>query len=193
MGQRERSMLTPLDPTRGNLRWTQPDVHQRLFELKDGDRLPARLRMVGPAGPPATGETAAGTWTFKRVGFLNPRVTARTPGSLEDAAVFSPAWGGGGSFALAGGRAARWTPGAIFGPSAQIVRPDGLILALFHTVKHGLSVKDLFRTEADVEILHTAWRDPDLPLLLVWTWYLMILAYHEETLMVAVTTGGSAS
>ena len=74
----------------------------------------------------------------------------------------------------------RWTPGAFFGPSSQIVRPDGLILVLFHTVRHGLSVKDLFRTEADVEILHPAWHDPDLSLLLVWTWYLMILSHHEE-------------
>jgi hypothetical protein len=93
---------------------------------------------------------------------------------------------------MARGKAMRWTPGALFGPSAQLLRPDGLILVLFHTVKQGLSVTDLFRTEADVEILHPAWHEPDLPLFLIWTWYLMILAYHEETLMVAGASGRPA-
>jgi hypothetical protein len=185
MDPRKRSMFTPLAPTRGNLRWIQPDVHQRLFELRERDRLHARLRIERPSGTLATGESAEGAWTFKRVGFLNPRVTARAPASLEDVGVFTPAWGGGGSFAMARGKTMRWTPGALFGPSAQLLRPDGLILALFHTVKQGLSVTDLFRTEADVEILDPAWHEPDLSLFLVWTWYLMILAYHEETLMVA--------
>jgi hypothetical protein len=185
-------MLVPFDPARSGLRWTQPDTHQRLFELRDGERVHAHLRIERHAGTLATGETATGCWTFKRVGFMSPRVTARIQGFSEDAGVFTPAWGGGGAFVLAGGRSMRWSPGALFGPSAHLVRPDGLILAIFHAAGHGLSVRDLLRTEADVEILHAAWHEPDLPLLLVWAWYLTILARHDEASMVPGTAAGRA-
>jgi hypothetical protein len=185
-------MLVPLDPTRNALRWTQPDLHQLLFELVDGDRTVARLRIERPAGTLATGETAAAAWTFKRVGFLTPRVTARSQGASTDVGLFTPGWGGGGSFTLAGGRTLRWTPGSPFGPGSQIVRPDGLILAVTHPVRHGPSVRDLFRIEADVEVLHAAWHEADLPLLLVWTWYLMILAHHEETTLISSAAGAPA-
>ncbi len=58
----------------------------------------------------ATAETADGTWTFKRVGFLNPRVTIRAAGSPDNLAVYQPKFWGDGTVTFADGAAFRWQP-----------------------------------------------------------------------------------
>ena len=57
------------------LSWIQPKARERFFELRSGDPLFATLSFRSGFGTMATAETAEGSWTFKRAGFLNPRIS----------------------------------------------------------------------------------------------------------------------
>ena len=86
------------------LRWTQPTLLKREYELHAGDEVVATLRWQKTFGSLALAEAADGTWTFKRSGFLRPKITVRVPGSETEVAVFKPAWGGEGTLRLSAGR-----------------------------------------------------------------------------------------
>ncbi|HEY0722558.1 MAG TPA: hypothetical protein VGD41_00915, partial [Pyrinomonadaceae bacterium] len=51
------------------LEWVQPSVFKMQYELRAGDELAATLRFRSSFGSLATGESADGCWTFKRIGF----------------------------------------------------------------------------------------------------------------------------
>jgi hypothetical protein len=59
-------------------------------------------------GSLASATSDDGQWTFKRVGFLNPRVTIRQPGSDLDIAIFKPGWTGSGVLEFPSGRRFQW-------------------------------------------------------------------------------------
>jgi hypothetical protein len=52
------------------LRWTRPALLKREYELRAWDDVVATLRWQKTFGSLALAETADGTWTFKRSGFL---------------------------------------------------------------------------------------------------------------------------
>jgi hypothetical protein len=86
------------------MKWTQPGAFKMHYELHAGDELAATLRFRSSFGSLATGESADGCWTFKRVGFLRTWVTIRVCGEEADNAVFrNNAWSGGGALELADG------------------------------------------------------------------------------------------
>jgi hypothetical protein len=60
------------------LYWVQPGAFRRGFELHRADEQNiGSLRFEKAFGASARGDSPHGSWTFKRVGFLNPRVTVR--------------------------------------------------------------------------------------------------------------------
>ena len=76
------------DSAGSTLEWIEPKVMQNFFELRDEAKsLYASLTFRTPFGSFAVAETAHGTWSFKRVGFLNPGVTVRSQGAAEDLAL----------------------------------------------------------------------------------------------------------
>jgi len=88
-----------------SLRWVQPHMFGREWELRRDDEIVAILTLRSAFGTLAEGTCDDGTWTFKRVGFFQPRVTVRAGGATADLAVFEPnTWTGGGSLRLADGR-----------------------------------------------------------------------------------------
>ena len=83
------------------LRWVKANG----YELRDGDTVVATLRFRSRWGSLATAESADGCWTFKRVGFLQTRVTIRKCESEDEIAVFkNNSWTGGGTLEFADGR-----------------------------------------------------------------------------------------
>jgi len=83
------------------LEWTQPGAFKMHYELHAGDELAATVRFRSAFGSFATGESADGCWTFKRVGFFQTRVTIRVCGADTDMAVFrNNTWSGGGELEL---------------------------------------------------------------------------------------------
>ncbi len=77
-----------------DLCWIQPKGLGRHFELWAGDDVLATLQFETLCGSLATATSAEGSWTFKRVGFFNPRVTVRKAGEEVNLAVYTPKWTG---------------------------------------------------------------------------------------------------
>jgi len=72
-----------------SLRWLRRNEKPLEFELLAGEQSVLTLRWNSGTGTLATAESAGGTWTLKRVGFLNPQVSVRVPGSTDDVARLS--------------------------------------------------------------------------------------------------------
>jgi hypothetical protein len=87
-----RFHMKPISDAGSVLRWLQTG---RLdSQLLAGDELVASLRWTKDWSTQATGESSEGTWNFKRVGLLHPKVIARRPASDAEAATANLAWGG---------------------------------------------------------------------------------------------------
>ncbi|HYM81602.1 MAG TPA: hypothetical protein VEY91_09350, partial [Candidatus Limnocylindria bacterium] len=92
------------------LKWSQPSALSMQYELRAGDELAATLRFRSMFGSFATGESADGCWTFKRVGFWQTRATIRACDSETEIAAFrNNTWSGGGTLELADGQTIRAT------------------------------------------------------------------------------------
>ena len=90
------------------LHWVQPRAMKHEFELHFGDERCGTVRWEKAFGSLASATSDDGQWTFKRVGFLNPRVTIRQPGSDLDIAIFKPGWTGSGVLEFPSGRRFQW-------------------------------------------------------------------------------------
>jgi hypothetical protein len=98
-------MLKMTDLIGRELKWIQPSALQMAYALQAGDTVAATLRFRSSLGSFATAESADGIWTFKRVGFWNPKVTIRAEGSDHDLGLFkNNTWHSGGTLELPDGR-----------------------------------------------------------------------------------------
>jgi len=156
-------------------RWVQPDVTDRRYELRAGDVVVATLCWGNPWGSLATGETAEGRWTLKRAGFLQPRVTIRVTGSDAQAGIVTLHWAGNGDVQLADGHAFRWTRTGFWHSEWAFTSTGGELLVVFKPkfVMMGF--------EAEIEIEARALSLPELSLLALLGWYLMVLINEETT------------
>jgi hypothetical protein len=157
----------------GELLWVQPSRMKQSFELRAGDKVVATLRWERSSL--ATGETAEQSWTFKREGFWHPRITVRIPGSDDNVALFNPGWAGGGSLELPDGKTLHF--GAANFWRSQWDWVDSARAPLVHFKSH----QGILKTEGQVEIEGTAVDSPDLPLLVVLGWYLLILFARDAS------------
>jgi hypothetical protein len=88
-----------------SLLWSQlPKTSPRECILTQHESVVGRLRWQKLWGTLAVGESPVGSWSFKRVGFLSIRVTARAIGSDDDLANFYPSMFGGGRLEMRDGR-----------------------------------------------------------------------------------------
>jgi hypothetical protein len=150
-----------------SLKWEQTGkLASRL--VADGQTI-ATLSWAKSWGSLATGESAEGEWTFKRIGFLRPRVTVRETGSDADLAVFSISWTGDGTvvfsdveifqFKRSGFWHPEWSMSDSKGARQLLLRPDV-----------GWKKK-----KADVEIDRSAISNKRTTLLAILGWYVIIL------------------
>jgi hypothetical protein len=161
------------------LYWVQPRTFERWFELRAGDQVVATLGWETSCGTLARGTTADGSWTFKRVGFLNPRITVRQSGFEVDMAVFWPRWMGDGTLESASGAAFRWQSTNFWGTDWMLTASDGTpLLTLKEGSKEG-RLSDMFKTQSLVEIHHEAGDVLELSVLVLIGWYLMILRQDD--------------
>ena len=151
--------------------WSQPKATKRDYELRAGDDVIATLRFQ--RGSLADAASGASHWTFKRAGFWQPRVTVRLAGAVEDMAVFRPRWTGGGHLEFPDGRSLQLNS-ANFWQSRWVWqdKDNELINIKAH---HGL-----LKAGGTVEILPASASDPNLALLVLLGWYLILL-YAEDS------------
>jgi hypothetical protein len=161
--------------------WLQPGRMKQAFELRASDDVVATLQFQRSSL--ATGETADQQWTFKREGFWHPQVTVRLPDSDDNVAVFKPSWGGGGTLELSEGRLLRF--GAANFWHSQWDWSDTESQA---ALVHFKSRAGLMKTEGQVDIETAAITYPELQMLVVLGWYLLILFARD-----AATAGGTAA
>ena len=122
----------------------------------------------------ANAQTAGQQWTFKREGFWHPQVTVREQGSDDNVAVFKPGWTGGGTLELPEGRQLRFGAANFWHSQWEWSEPAGK--ALIHFKSH----PGLLRMEGQVDIDSEAVSLPELPLLVVLGWYLLILFARDS-------------
>jgi hypothetical protein len=157
----------------GGLKWTQPRAMKREFELKAGDELVETLRFRSAFGSLATVESSEGSWTFKRVGFWQTRVTICAAGSEQEIAGFrNNTWSGGGTLELPNGRQLRantnfWMSKYEFQDQAE------------QPLVRFTRIGGAFHLSAQVEILQAAADLPELPWIVALGMYLAIKMHDD--------------
>jgi hypothetical protein len=173
------------------LYWVQPKTFERWFELRAGDHVVATLGWETSCGTLARGNTTLGSWTFKRVGFLNPRVTVRQARSEVDIAVFWPRWLGDGTLEFASGSLFRWQSTNFWGTDWMFAANDGTPLLTLKEGSREGRLSDLFKTQSLIEIHPEAGAVPELSLLILIGWYLMILRQDDAAGAAAAAAAAS--
>lgn len=160
--------MKPLNQSPGDLAWQQSDGTRRDSELRHGDETYALLRWHSAFKAHASGETADGTWKFKLEGFLFKQwVTIHPAGGDEIIAVFQALPSLNGVLEFAHGPSYYWDSN--FWLTKWIwTDADGSELMRVH---RNLSLK----AEGTVEIEPQWAETPEIPLLTVLGWYLIIL------------------
>jgi len=167
--------------SRHPLRWTQPKLFDRVYELHCGTDLVANLSFKGAFGTLAEARSADGAWTFKRVGFWQTRATVRRNGDTRDLAVFEHnTWKGGGTLRIGGGRSILVTT------NLWQSRID-FLLAEDHTLFSYLT-EGFMRQEASLEVRPSAERMPELPWLLSFGWYLVVMMHQDASASVVIVS-----
>lgn len=162
-----------------HLHWTQTRLFDSEYRLVDGDDVYARMTFRSVFGSFATTETADGTFTFKRTGFWQTRVTVRREGSDANLAVFEHnTWSGGGTLTLAGGRAVQITTN-FWQSRIDAQWADGGQLYRYNT-------EGFMRLGATLELFPAGVALPELPWLLAFGWYLVVMIQHDSATQAVV-------
>lgn len=163
------------------LQWVQPKMSERRFELRAREMVFASLEFQSMFGSLANAAAESGNWTFKRVGFFNPRVTVRNLGEEKELVVYRPDWTGiEGRIDFTGGAVYGWKPANFWATHYSLLDAKGEALVLFKQGIEDASLKDVFKVQARVEIQPAALLMPDMTLLVVLGWYLMILQADDS-------------
>ena len=164
------------------LQWSSISLWQHRFALHAAGDVVARLRWEKTFGSLAVAETAEGSWTFKRRGFLRPSVTIRVPGADEDLATLSVHFRGEGSLLAPDGRVYQWTKASFWRSSWTWTDAGGQPLVHFEPV--------LLKRSAAVKLEPAALPLHDLPLLVCLGWYLMVLMADDAGAVAAAAAAG---
>jgi hypothetical protein len=149
------------------LMWSQRSAFSGDSELHDGDELCARLEWSFGFGSRIEGETEEGRWRFRRRGFLSGTIEAYASGSDTPEVTCRSKWRGG-ALRFASGRELTWRHVSLWKRTWRFETTAGEPLL-------GLRGRPaFFKTRATLAIEPAALRDPDLSLLALLGWYLLL-------------------
>ncbi|HEY3440413.1 MAG TPA: hypothetical protein VGK29_06670 [Paludibaculum sp.] len=173
--------MIPIRPNQlAGLEWRQPSTFSREYELRSGESLLARIVWMKTFGTLASAETAESSWTFKRTGFLTAVVTARDTGGDTDIVTYRPNWTGAKGQLRIGGQELQ-IRSANFWASRWLVLQDDAPLIEF-------GAKGLCKAGAELTISEAARGRADLPLLLCFVWYILLLHMEDSAGAVIAAT-----
>ena len=162
------------------LYWVQPKAMQRRFLLHSGEHEFASLEFQSAFGSLALAETAEHTWSYKRMGFFNPRVTVRRHGENNDLGLYQPRWTGTeGSLTMSAGQVFQWQATNFWATNFAFLDRAGEQILVFKEGSKDARIADIFKIQALVIIEPRGWQLVELDLLLTLGWYLLIL-YHDD-------------
>jgi hypothetical protein len=183
------------------LRWLKTEEGPVTFALLSGDQTIEELRWSKSTGSLARAEVVGSAWTLKRVGFLNPHLTLRVAGEATDSARvtlhFDPAAGTLPKryhrIDFVPGPRFRFRRAGIQVPAWKVTTDDR---------NDAARASGLATTDDQVEIAHIepvregrklvggavlvseAGRGrPELPAVLAFVWYAIVLAWFEDELL----------
>ncbi len=164
-------------PIRANqlagLEWRQDSAFSRTYDLLSGDSVLAHLEWVKMLGTLAAAQTSDCSWTFKRTGFLTSVVTARVAGTDTDIATYEPNWMGTKGRLRSGGQSLQLKGDNFW--ATQWVLLDGET-PLLQFSSHGV-----FKAGAEVTVSDAARERQDLPLLICFVWYILLLHMQDSS------------
>ena len=169
----------------GRLEWTQPSKDRRSFELlSNGERL-ATLTFIKPWGTLAECKMEGEAYTFKRTGFLRPKVTVRRSPFDEDIATMEVSLGGEGALEMLDGKRYTFHRLSFWKARWGLTNEAGDLL-----VSMRLHNK-LLRFEGEAVLEDKGRKEGKMVLLMSLGWYLMVLMTQEST--AAAGTAGASS
>lgn len=152
----------------GMLHWTQPSAPRMEYELRSRGELVATLGLCRRFGSLATAESADGSFTFRRTGFWQNRATIRERGGETDLAVFrNNPWAAGGELLVACGRRYKATTNFWLTWFEFCTEEEKSLVSFCYN--------GLCRRSAQVDVAAAARGLADLPLLVLFGWYLMVM------------------
>jgi len=161
------------------LEWRQPEAMRRVYQLMSGEEEIGTLRFESMWGSLATGPFGERQWTFKRTGFLSPRITVRDAGAAENVAVFTPGWGGGGWLAV-NGRRYHLRHKNFWGTEWAFEGEDGSTAFVLS------GSRGVFKQSAQATVSDSAARLPEAPIMLMLMWYVRLLMNEDAAAGAAV-------
>jgi len=165
--------LVPLASVdRSGLRWLRDRDHPDAFSLLSGDRTTATLEWQTRGASLATAHTSADTWTLKRGGFLNPHILVKKDGALLARLSVHLNHH---QIDLLGGRSYRFQRAGILVPAWEVTARDGKEVLHVEPVREGRHL-----SAGAVVVAPDANDLPELLLLLVLSWYFIVLAWFED-------------
>src|SRR5262245_48208551 len=179
-----------------DLKWTQPRAFKMEYELRVADELAAKLHFPSSFRCFATGESADGCWAFKRERKFSSRVTIRPCNGDAEVGAFKCSgtknashvtscalssqhglWSNGGVLEFPGGRSFN-TRGNIWTSRYAVEGASGELLITLKN--HGC-----FHKSADVTIHREAANVTELPLLVLFSWYLDVRMQNDAAIAAA--------
>jgi hypothetical protein len=151
------------------LRWVQTAKLESQL-VTGNDESVGNLVWKNSWGSLATGESADGRWTLKRLGFVRPKITIRKAGSDSNVGVVSMNSGVEGTLHLAGGELYRFN---LSDDLITVIDSQGRKVMM---LKRSPSKKK--NEEASLEI--TTGASEHLSLLAIIGWYLVLLVSHYD-------------
>jgi hypothetical protein len=165
--------------------WIQPDSFNKCFELQSDDGMLGRLEFRSDFGTLAAARCAAGSWSYKRVGFLNPRVTVREEGSTFDIAIYQPKLWGDGTLTFSDGAQYAWKSTNFWNSAWAFYDRGGVAAVSFDPGIEWQRLRDAFKTQMSVRIDPDGARRDLVPILLTLGLYLLIMRQNDNAAVVA--------
>ena len=157
------------------LAWSQPNAFKEEYELTSDIGQLGTLNFRSSWGTLAVAETADGCWTFKRVGFFSTRVSIRRCDSEVEVASFrNNTWSGGGTLELPDGRVYRASTN-FWQTKLELVNDRDDVILRYQ------DVGGFFRRSATMAIDPAATLLTELPMIVMLSWYLLIMMYRDST------------
>ena len=173
--------MHPLMTLTGNeLVWKQTRFGADSFSLFQDDRLYAEVYWPRMLSDAAVAKTSGRWWTFRRIGFLGNRVVATIARTRHIAAACSIDAFRDGAVRLASGRALNWYRTGLFTGAWALAESGG---SGHLEITHGYH---WFKQRAWIRLAFPA-HDPDLPLLLCLSMYLVDCVHRDEAAIIAAT------
>jgi hypothetical protein len=164
------------------LEWRQSErrFHQLIFQEQEI----ASLQFEKRSGSLATGTQGKNRWTFKRTGFLAPRITVRAEGSEREIAEYTPHWCGGGWVGFDSGRRYQLRHTNFWGTEWAFEAPDG-------TAAISLSgCSGVFKQSGVIQVAPGVATLPETPVLALLIWYVRLLMNEDAATATMITSCG---